>query len=467
MASHAQNIWQSAFNSAYEQYDGDEEKSFAVAWAAVKKQYTKEGEEWVKKAMEPTPNSVHVPGISDGDEDEKMKKMMQKMMGDMMQNIMSGMMLVPKDGSKSKMKSIIDLHGIRLIDTTEIDIKGLTEGAPIQIMCVGEWSHPEYGDFSITEGDVAKFVENFEKGKRELVIDYEHLSADGNIQGPVPAAGWIRKLLNKGKQGLWAIPYWTKRAVDYIVNGEYRFLSPEFDFAYTNKQGKQQGQTVFASALTNRPFLEGMSPVMLSEGWKLAEWTAAKQKQKKEEVSMDNLILQELELPEDSAIEIAITAIRKLKEGVKNMENSDKLKEEVKKLSDLVIKDQEEIKRLAEKSKTLEDKLRDKEMDEVINKALKEGRIIPVLKDHYVEWYKIDPERTTKLLSELPPIVDLGIRGADGDSVKVKEGMELVEEEIAKKMTEAKIDYAGALTMVFKEKPELYKIYREAQGFKT
>src|SRR3990167_8573326 len=308
MPSHAQNIWQSAFNSAYEQYDGDEEKSFAVAWAAVKKQYTKEGEEWVKKAMEPTPNSVHVPGISDGDEDEKMKKMMQKMMGDMMQNIMSGMMLVPKDGSKSKMKSIIDLHGIRLIDTTEIDIKGLTEGAPIQIMCVGEWSHPEYGDFSITEGDVGK-------------------------------------LLNKGKQGLWAIPYWTKRAVDYIVNGEYRFLSPEFDFAYTNKQGKQQGQTVFASALTNRPFLEGMSPVMLSEGWKLAEWTAAKQKQKKEEVSMDNLILQELELPEDSAIEIAITAIRKLKEGVKNMENSDKLKEEVKKLSDLVIKDQEEIKK--------------------------------------------------------------------------------------------------------------------------
>lgn len=33
----AQKIWMKAFNSAYDYYDGDEEKSFSVAWAAVKK----------------------------------------------------------------------------------------------------------------------------------------------------------------------------------------------------------------------------------------------------------------------------------------------------------------------------------------------------------------------------------------------------------------------------------------------
>ncbi len=37
LPKHAQEIWLAAFNAAYEQYDGDEGKAAAVAWAAVKK----------------------------------------------------------------------------------------------------------------------------------------------------------------------------------------------------------------------------------------------------------------------------------------------------------------------------------------------------------------------------------------------------------------------------------------------
>ena len=58
LPKHAQEIYVSAYNSAWDQYDepeerrGDasrEETAHRVAWAAVKKTYEKEGDKWVKK----------------------------------------------------------------------------------------------------------------------------------------------------------------------------------------------------------------------------------------------------------------------------------------------------------------------------------------------------------------------------------------------------------------------------------
>lgn len=46
LPDHAQTIYRKAFNNAYEQYD--EPTAFKVAWAAVKKEYHKEGDYWVK-----------------------------------------------------------------------------------------------------------------------------------------------------------------------------------------------------------------------------------------------------------------------------------------------------------------------------------------------------------------------------------------------------------------------------------
>jgi cation transport regulator len=45
---HAQEIFLSAFNSAWDSY-GREDTAFRVAWAAVKKRYRKVGDDWVAK----------------------------------------------------------------------------------------------------------------------------------------------------------------------------------------------------------------------------------------------------------------------------------------------------------------------------------------------------------------------------------------------------------------------------------
>jgi len=50
LPEHGQEIWMAAFNSASEQYQGDEEKCFAVAWAAVQNKFEKnDAGEWVAK----------------------------------------------------------------------------------------------------------------------------------------------------------------------------------------------------------------------------------------------------------------------------------------------------------------------------------------------------------------------------------------------------------------------------------
>jgi len=47
LPSHAQDIFREAFNHAWQEYSGDEERAFRVAWAAVKRSYRKHGRYWV------------------------------------------------------------------------------------------------------------------------------------------------------------------------------------------------------------------------------------------------------------------------------------------------------------------------------------------------------------------------------------------------------------------------------------
>jgi cation transport regulator len=47
LPEHAQDIFREAFNHAWDEYDGNEERSFRVAWAAVKRSYRKRDDRWV------------------------------------------------------------------------------------------------------------------------------------------------------------------------------------------------------------------------------------------------------------------------------------------------------------------------------------------------------------------------------------------------------------------------------------
>ena len=51
LPEHAQDIYREAFNHAFEDHMGDprqEEAAHRIAWAAVKRRYRKEGDQWVE-----------------------------------------------------------------------------------------------------------------------------------------------------------------------------------------------------------------------------------------------------------------------------------------------------------------------------------------------------------------------------------------------------------------------------------
>jgi cation transport regulator len=52
LPKHAQEIYKAAFNSAWKEYDHDEDRAYRVAWSAVKKEYKKNEDSgnWVRKS---------------------------------------------------------------------------------------------------------------------------------------------------------------------------------------------------------------------------------------------------------------------------------------------------------------------------------------------------------------------------------------------------------------------------------
>jgi phage I-like protein len=145
----------------------------------------------------------------------------------------------------------------------------------VQLVPVGEWKgyraedeegQPKLLEFKITEDVIAQMEKNF---RGDVVLDYEHQTLTGD---QAPAAGWIKKLVNKGKDGLWAVVEWTDKALEYIKNKEYRFLSPVFTLSGIDpRTGAQVGAMLLNAGLTNQPFFKELKPIVSKETFFLTQ----------------------------------------------------------------------------------------------------------------------------------------------------------------------------------------------------
>lgn len=129
---------------------------------------------------------------------------------------------------------------------------------------LGEWRGHPSGAFQIEQRHLQSIVDCFERSKSdELVFDYEHSST---IEGAeAPASGWVKRFEIRGDD-LWAFVEWTERAASYIRAGEYRYASCVIFF---DRPDKESGETVPARlhsvALTNTPFMDGLTAIALTE----------------------------------------------------------------------------------------------------------------------------------------------------------------------------------------------------------
>jgi len=184
-----------------------EERAAKIAWAAVKKGWKKVDDKWVRKQA----SEIKAP---------------HKFMG-----------------------AIADLYSIDPDENT----------CEIEVLKVGEWLHPIYGELLITQEQLQRYKENFDKGIRKgLPIDIEHKTDEG-------AVGWVKEL--RAKPGvLTALVEWTEEGVQLIKNKKYKFFSAEFtDFYEDPKTGEEFRDVMIGGAITNRPFMQNLQEIVLSE----------------------------------------------------------------------------------------------------------------------------------------------------------------------------------------------------------
>lgn len=157
----------------------------------------------------------------------------------------------------------------------------------VQLMYPGEEMRNGPWFFTITEADLDVFAASIKEQAGKLLVDRDHRVAQPEL-ADTRAAGWFTgdtEVIAAGQprpdgsderaatSELWAEVEWTPRAVQEIRDGEFRFMSPVFDFEDRDtKTGLlTRAKEIVNATLTNRPFFDRLAPVSAEVVWQSDE----------------------------------------------------------------------------------------------------------------------------------------------------------------------------------------------------
>lgn len=330
---------------------------------------------------------------------------------------------------------------------------GKLDGIPeeIKILPLGQVKSQK-GDFVVDNESVQMILEYFKNRHLDIVIDYEHQTLE-NVQAP--AGGWIKEL-KQGKDSLLAKVEWTPKAKEYLKNKEYRYLSP----VVAVREKDKKAAYIHSVALTNTPAIDGMYAIVNS-------WKGLKEKEGGTKMELEQLI-ELLGLPEGTTPEELETKLKELKKVMDeaekkeeaNKEELDKKQEDEKeelvanstvlgllglgknaKTEDVVT----EIMKFkndgtAEEVRKLKEKMQKKEAEELVNLALKDGKIAANQKEWATQYALKDSDGFEKFVAAAPRVVPVGqieyapTKSVNADELNLKalKDMGISEEEIKK-----------------------------------
>jgi len=117
------------------------------------------------------------------------------------------------------------------------------------------------GSFIVDEDAVRLTAEAFVEHGTDLPIDYEHQTLGGRYASPngqAPAAGWIKHVFGEPGVGVLAEIEWTDQATAMLASKQYRYLSPVALIRKTDRKLV----AIHSAALTNKPAIVGMQPIV-------------------------------------------------------------------------------------------------------------------------------------------------------------------------------------------------------------
>ncbi len=351
-------------------------------------------------------------------------------------------------------KFVVSLDAVQLGEVAEL--------VRIPLVLIGRWVKGAQ-KFSITRADLRKLAENFSKRKTgETVIDYEHASEFPELArgGPVPAAGWLKEIeAEPDAQGvLWGGADFTTRAREMIERREYKYLSPAIDWGARDKvSGEAQGATLTSVALVNRPFLEALPAIQLSEtGWTLQQEERKAMPEKTRvrlaegddkgkvhvtcgECGKESLSAEALQTPKDDRKIVQLSEVKRDKEGLYDFTSIQ--------TGDGVLIAGEVFRAM--------------EVQRALDAAVKDGKILPAQRRHYEKLALSDLGGFRELVRSMKAQVDLsehGIAGEGGEGGDMERVDRQIREKVKARMGEKKDEtYGQAFKAVLGEHPDLAK----------
>ncbi len=249
----------------------------------------------------------------------------------------------------------------------------------------------------------------------DIVIDYEHqtLKADKNGE-PAPASGWFKEMEWREGSGLWIKPKWTPRAAAFIKNGEYKYLSAVFPYdAATGKPLR-----LHSAALVNRPGIDGMQAVEALAALSLNSQSPSTNPTEHSMSELLKAMLAKLGIAVEEGKEPdATTALAALSALQAKAGSADTLATEVAALKandggngtpdPAKYAPVEVVHQLHAQIAVLSAQGAAGQLDQVIEKAKQEGRIVPAMEDWARELGKKDMAALQAFLDKAQPIAAL------------------------------------------------------------
>lgn len=292
----------------------------------------------------------------------------------------------------------------------------------VQLLPSGQ-VHSVKGDFKVDDESASSIIDYYKSRENDIVIDYEHQTLDGV---EAPAAGWIKEIENRGKEGIWAKVEWTERAQQYIASKEYRYLSP----VVMVRKKDHKAVAIHSVGLTNAPAISGMRPIIN----KINEENEEDDKMSEFLKNLAALLGLEGEPDEAKVMETVKSLVEKGESGgggdvVANKEvlqlldlKEDATLEEVKGKVIALKNPSGYVK--VEEFRALEEKLKKQECEDLVQMALSQGKVAPAMKAWAEEYAIKDPAGFKAFLEQAPQVVPLNqIAGND----KVEKGGDLSE----------------------------------------
>jgi phage I-like protein len=318
--------------------------------------------------------------------------------------------------------------------------------------------------FAITKQALTDLVANFRKRTAETVIDYEHASEfpEAAKGQPIPAAGWIKALDDQPDADgvLWGSAEFTERARTMLAAKEYRYFSPVIEWRRDKHTGEAQGATLVSAALTNRPFLDEMPAIAMSDRWKQIDRGDAAIEGGK--VKVTKLILADRAAGTVRAVLEDGTEVTAVLEGLE-------AQPKVVRLSD--------VKRdkdgrydfgslpLGEGVVVLSEVFQGMAVQAALDEAMKDGKITAAQRPVYEKLALSDLAGFRTLMKTQKTVVDLGERGTGAEGLKDSQQVQVAIDAKVAEIRKARpgLRYGEALKLVASENPDLFSARNKFQ----